>query len=198
MEFLLLLPLLVAALTVHEFAHAFTAYKLGDATPKIQGRVTLNPLAHLDPIGTLVLIVTSFLGMGFGWGKPVSFNPYNLRHPKRDIGLVAFAGPLANILMAIVGIILLTILSNQFVQAVLVSFILINCVLAIFNLVPIYPLDGYNVVMSILPPKYSQQFGETAQYGTVLLLVLIFSGATRVVINPVIGLVMRLIEGVLK
>lgn len=194
MEFILLFPLLISALTVHEFAHAIVAYKLGDGTPKTQGRVTLNPLAHLDPIGTILIIVTSLAGVGFGWGKPVMVNPANFHNPKRDMGLVAMAGPLSNILMAILSLVVIIVSPNSILTVVLITFILLNCVLATFNLIPIFPLDGYNVVLSLLPHNLAEQFAQTAKYGMFFLLALVFSGATRVIISPVLTLVKTLIN----
>lgn len=195
MEILILIILLLGALTIHEFAHAITAYKLGDGTPKMQGRVTLNPLAHLDPIGTVLLIVTVITGFGFGWGKPVTFNPANLKNPKRDIGLVAIAGPLSNILLSAIAIILILVLKNTapFLIGTLITFIFVNWVLAIFNLIPIYPLDGYNFLLSILPDNLATEFAQTAKYGMILLLILIFSGATKIVINPFLGFLQNIL-----
>ena len=191
---LYLLPFIIIALTVHEFAHAFTAYKLGDETPKMQGRVTLNPIAHLDALGTLMIVLSMLAGFGIGWGKPVSFNPYNLKHPKRDTGIIAAAGPISNILMALVGFLFLIINNYYLISSLAVSFILMNIVLAIFNLIPIYPLDGFNVVLSLLPKNLSEQFAQTAKYGMYVLLLLVITGATRVIINPVIEFVMKIIR----
>lgn len=199
METIILIVLLLGALTVHEFAHAITAYKLGDGTPKMQGRVTLNPLAHLDPLGTLLLIVTVITGFGFGWGKPVTFNPANLKNPKRDIGLVAAAGPLSNILLSVIAIVLIMLLKNTapFLIGTLITFIVVNWVLAIFNLIPIYPLDGYNVLLSALPHNLAEEFAQTARYGMILLLILIFSGATKILISPILGLLQNILVYVL-
>lgn len=197
MELLILLPLLIIALTVHEFAHAITAYKLGDPTPKMQGRVTLNPLAHLDPLGTIMIILSSLAGVGICWGKPVSFNPYNLKHPKRDTGIIAAAGPVSNILMAAMSIGIIMMVDNYYVDAAAVSFTLLNIVLAVFNLIPIYPLDGFNVVLSLLPKNLSEQFAETAKYGMYVLLLLVITGATKVIINPVVNGVMEIIRSII-
>lgn len=194
MEIIILIAILIIALSVHEAAHAFVAYKLGDPTPKVQGRVTLNPIKHLDPIGTAILVLTIISpGPGFGWGKPVQFNPINLGHPKRDIGIVAFAGPLSNIVMGIVGISILPFINDPLFYTLLVQFIQLNAILAAFNLIPIYPLDGYNVVLSILPNNLSEQFSETSKYGTIILLVLILTGAIGQILLPILNIVNSII-----
>lgn len=194
MDFIFLFPLIIIALTVHEFAHAITAYKLGDGTPKMQGRVTLNPLAHLDPLGTILIVITSLTGIGFGWGKPVMVNPENFNNPKKDMGLVAIAGPFSNILMAIISLIIIIIYPDTIFTSTLITFVMLNCVLATFNLIPIFPLDGYNVLLSLLPNNLAEQFAQTAKYGIFFLMALVFSGATSIIISPVINLVKIIIS----
>jgi len=139
--FLFVITALVICISLHEFAHAYIADKLGDNTPRLLGRVTLNPLAHLDPLGTLLLIVA-----GFGWGKPVPFNPINLKHPKRDSALIAFAGPLINLILWISAHYVLKYKNLGRKQAIF--FLLtkeVNKWLFIFNMLPIPPLDGSKV-----------------------------------------------------
>ncbi|NCT55254.1 site-2 protease family protein [bacterium] len=195
---LFLLPVLLLALSIHEFAHAYAADKLGDATPRMMGRVTLNPLKHLDPVGTALLVITALIpGPTFGWGKPVIFNPYNLKNPKRDTGIIAFAGPLSNIAMALLGFGTLYIgfgTIPEVLIAIILQFIIINVVLATFNLIPIYPLDGFNVISSILPNELSEQFKETYRYGTIILLLLIFTGTTGKILGPVINFTYNLLS----
>lgn len=164
---------LVIAITIHEFAHAYAADRLGDPTPRVQGRLTLNPLAHLDPLGTLMLLIARF-----GWGKPVIFDPFNLRNPRRDAAIISLAGPVSNVLLATFLSILLRILLQTpagflayvFIQPV----ILLNIILAVFNLVPVHPLDGFKIVGGILPPEYAKQWYELEPYGMIFLLFLIF------------------------
>lgn len=169
---------LVTAISIHEFSHAFMADRLGDPTPRLQGRLTLNPLAHLDPMGTLLLLIARF-----GWGKPVVFDPFNLRNPRRDAALISLAGPVSNILLAGLLSLILRVLLYASVPSSVFLYVLfgliqpaivMNVILAIFNLVPIHPLDGFKIVGGILPEEYARQWYELQSYGMIFLLFLIF------------------------
>ncbi len=170
--FLTFFPGLIAAITIHEFAHAWMADRLGDPTPRVQGRVTLNPLAHLDPLGTLAMLLTRF-----GWGKPVEFDPYNLKNPTRDTALIALAGPASNIILAILisGTRFLINTDNAIVSLVLIQLIFVNLSLAIFNLIPIKPLDGEKILYSLLPKETAFEYRKFMdQWGLFVLIALIF------------------------
>ena len=182
--FLAWLVALIIAITIHEFSHAFVADRLGDPTPRLQGRLTLNPLSHLDPLGTLMILIAHF-----GWGKPVSFDPYNLKNPQRDTALISVAGPISNILVATAASILLRLtlmsrmgLSEGSIETLLLSLgfiflppiIMLNIGLAVFNLVPIHPLDGFKIVQGVLPKEYARQWQELEPYGMIFLLFLVF------------------------
>jgi len=180
---------LLISLTVHEFAHAKMADHLGDPTPRAQGRVSLNPLVHLDPLGTIALLL-----VGFGWGKSVQFDPYNLENPVRDGALIALAGPAMNLIMAV----LFAILAHVFAGSDLLNFAfgqtsIINVVLAIFNLVPIHPLDGSKIILPLLPKEFAYEYEMfMSRYGMFVLLALIFpwyNGMSPIsaLIEPVIG-----------
>ncbi|NBO17323.1 MAG: site-2 protease family protein [Proteobacteria bacterium] len=187
--FFLIVIGLIVSITIHEFAHAVTAYKLGDPTPKLQGRVTLNPLAHLDLVGSILMLL-----FGFGWGKPVEYDVYNLNHPKRDTGLISVAGPLSNILLGIVLIFLSRFLGLE--ELYIVAYI--NFFLAFFNLIPIYPLDGFNVVMSLLPYDLALLWRETEKYSLIFILVLIFTNIPSMIISPITGFLMGTIDMLVK
>lgn len=161
---------LVISVTIHEFSHAFIADKLGDPTPRYQGRVTLNPLAHLDPFGTLAILF-----IGFGWGKAVQFDPYNLKDPKKDTALIALAGPASNIILATLLSLAIGFFNlNGLFTAVLVPIIFINVMLAIFNLVPVYPLDGSKIIQAILPKEAALEYEIFMnRYSNMVLLALI-------------------------
>lgn len=188
--FLILAAVLIVALTIHEFAHAWMADRLGDPTPRHQGRLTLNPLAHLDPLGTAMIFL-----IGFGWGKPVQFDPYNLKDPRRETALIALAGPVSNLLLATLIAILVPlvspILGNTFVETISYLAIFYNVMLAIFNLVPIHPLDGSKVLVALLPKQLALEYESfMLRYGTFVLLALIipWSGISPIaaLITPVI------------
>ena len=159
---------IVLGITVHEFMHAYTAHRLGDDTARLLGRLSLNPMAHLDPFGTLLLVLA-----GFGYGKPVPFNESRLRSAM-GVTFVALAGPLANLVLAALCAIPLrfsaaSLLGSAY-EEILTAIVLWNCVLAIFNLVPIPPLDGANVVYGLLPPRQQYSWRTYQQYGPFLLL----------------------------
>lgn len=167
------LTALLTAISVHEFAHALAAVKLGDPTPKFFGRLTINPRAHLDPLGTLMILFT-----GFGWGRPVPYNPLNLTNPFRDSALISFAGPMANILtaalLALPYRLGLSGFSHPLVFELILTVISINIGLAVFNLVPIYPLDGFRIIGGLLPPSLSVRWELLAPYGFYFLLLFVF------------------------
>ncbi len=184
---------LVFAITIHEFAHAWAAERLGDPTPRLMGRLTLNPLAHLDPLGTIMLLVARF-----GWGKPVQFDPFNLRHPRRDSAIISLAGPVSNLLLAIFCSLFLRLSLDNWIIGLLDNLIIMNVVLAVFNLVPIHPLDGFKIVGGILPEEYARQWAELEGYGMIFLIILILplgGGASPVsqLISPVINFILTLL-----
>lgn len=183
---------LVIAITIHEFSHAFAAERLGDPTPRLMGRLTLNPLAHLDPLGTIMLLIARF-----GWGKPVQFDPFNLRNPRRDSAIISLAGPVSNLVLAILCSIFLRLFSSYWFIVLLQPLIVLNVVLAVFNLVPIHPLDGFKIVAGILPEEYARQWAELERYGMIFLIVLILplGGGTSPIsqlISPVINVLLSL------
>ena len=165
---------LLVGLTFHEFSHALTADQLGDHRPRAMGRLTLNPIAHIDPIGALMLVVA-----GFGWAKPVMVNPAALRGGRRSMALVAFAGPIANVVVAIGFAVVFRVMTlvgvdSGFFLTLVALIVQLNILLAIFNLIPIPPLDGYNVLLAYLPPRQTVTIQRYAPYGIIVLLLLIF------------------------
>jgi Zn-dependent protease len=165
---------LVIGVTFHEFSHAFTADQLGDHRPRALGRVSLNPVRHIDPFGALLFLIA-----GFGYGRPVPVNVYALRPGRIGMAIVAAAGPIANVVVALVFAVLyraiqISGLHIDFVEQVVLSAVFYNFVLAILNLIPIPPLDGYNVVLPFLPPRYAFTVQRYAQYGFFVLLLLVF------------------------
>jgi Zn-dependent protease len=192
---------IILAITVHEANHAFVAVSLGDSTPKLMGRLTLNPLRHLDPMGTLLLFVAHF-----GWGKPVLFNPGNLRvNPQIGSAAVSFAGPLANVLFAMLLVFLFRSSRpslNPLGQEFFGMLVEINVLLAAFNLVPIPPLDGFGVVQGLLPARVAYSLEPLRQYGPIILLVAVFlpqlggPDVIRPIMRPIIDVIQTLVLSV--
>lgn len=181
---------LAVAVTIHEFAHAFASWKLGDPTAKLAGRLTLNPKAHFDTLGTLFLLFT-----GFGWGKPVPFNPLNFSEPLKDAALVSLAGPASNLLLALSLSLLGHLHHNTLIF--LLPIILLNLNLGVFNLLPIAPLDGFQIVSGALPQKLSFEWEKLRGYGFFFLLLLLLplggSSLLEMVLSPVLNFLVSLL-----
>ena len=200
----------LVTITVHEAAHAWTADRLGDPTARMMGRLSLNPLVHYDRVGTTLLLVSVVLRaigipvIPFGWAKPVQFDPYNLKNPRRDAALISVSGPLANIFLAIILSIILRFTSSpfsplSFLPILLYPAIALNVILAIFNLIPIHPLDGGKIFIGILPASEARDADNfLKRYGLIILLFLIFPtiGGTSplfLVISPFINFILNIL-----
>jgi Zn-dependent protease len=171
---------IVLSITVHEFGHAFVADRLGDDTPRRQGRVTLLPTEHLDPIGFLMIVFMAFGGIGLGWGKPVQINPAALRHPRRDDTLITLAGPFANLVLACIAGLTIRFFQptlSGLAEELATTFLFVNLSLMFFNLIPIPPLDGSHVMVNVLPREPAMRYARVmGQYGFMILIALIFFG----------------------
>ncbi len=180
---LFLLPAVLVAVTVHEFAHALVADRLGDPTPRQLGRLTLNPLAHLDVLGTIFFVL-----FFFGWARPVPVNPRNFAHPRQGMLQVALAGPLANVTVAFAaGLLLKTQGPSASLWGEMISMVVsINVVLAIFNLIPIPPLDGSRILEGLLPPEQAVAYSRIQPYGTIIILVLLYTGVVSRLMMPAV------------
>lgn len=199
---ILILPVILA-ITVHEAAHAWVADRLGDPTARELGRLSLNPVRHIDPIGTIVVPAVLFLtsGMLFGWAKPVPVNWGRLRNPKRDSALVAVAGPLSNLLMAVIWaflVLLATKIGDNTWIAVPLAYmgytgVMINSILMVLNLLPIPPLDGSRVVASFLPQQLLLPYLRLERWGLLILILLMVSGLLSKILLPLVGIVQNLV-----
>ena len=186
------LPALLLAVTIHELAHGLVADRLGDPTARLAGRLTFNPLPHIDPLGAVAFVL-----VGFGWAKPVPVNAYNLRHPRRDMAMVAGAGPLSNFALAFVAVIalrlLLPVAQLPFVveplKYVLNYIFLFNIGLGVFNLIPLPPLDGGHFLPYFLPRASWGALHRLEQYGPMILLLAVMSGVTSYVMRPAMSVV---------
>ncbi len=201
----------VVAITVHEAAHAWMADKLGDPTARLMGRLSLNPLVHYDMVGTTLLLVLTFMRaigipvIPFGWAKPVQFDPYNLRNPRRDAGLISLAGPGSNMILAILLSLILRIPFSAFspvypiLLSLLVPIIILNVSLALFNIIPINPLDGGKIFIGFLPEKEARDAEVfLRRYGIIILFFLIFptirgESPLSLVFSPVINFIIKLL-----
>jgi len=206
------LPILIA-ITFHEVSHGLVANRLGDPTAKFMGRLTLNPLAHIDPIGTVLMPVMLFIFTNgqfiFGYAKPVPINPANFKNPKRDMAISAAAGPIANLCLAVISLLLLkfvvipasALLPVPVFKSVLTpltlmltSSIIFNVVLASFNLIPVPPLDGGRVLVGLLPHKQAVAYSRIEPFGFIILIVLITTGIAKYFVMPLVNLFMALLR----
>jgi Zn-dependent protease len=205
---LLIAPPILLALTFHEFAHAYVAHLFGDDTAQKSGRLSLNPLRHLDPLGTIMIFLVQF-----GWAKPVPVNPYNLRNPKKDMLWISAAGPISNMLLALISGLLLRLFSEfamlserDSLAGLLVLMVYfsmkINLALAVFNILPIAPLDGSKILYGLLPPGFGKMIFALERYGPFILIgVIIFGRATNMsilgkLIWPFVDFFSKLFAGV--
>ena len=178
------IPALLIAITIHEYAHAQTAEAMGDPTPRFMGRLTFNPLAHLDPIGALMLIVA-----GFGWAKPVGINPNNFRNRREGILKVSFAGPAANLFLCFLAALIVALMTKfgvmtKGVYSFLLWTQLYNVWFAFFNLIPIPPLDGSKILISLLPPRQAYEYLRIEPYSMYILIALLLTGAVGIILRP--------------
>lgn len=201
-SFLYTLPALLFCLSVHEFAHAYTAYKLGDRTQKAMGRLTLNPFSHIDIAGFICIAL-----FGFGWGKPVMIDDRNFKNKAAGNALTAFAGPCSNIIMAILFTIILKILLitgvilpaiNSVVGSIILNMLILtiqfNVVFAIFNLIPIPPFDGYRILYFFLPAKGRENMYKIEQYSFIIVLVILVTGIGSKLVSPIVNFVLGLLS----
>jgi Zn-dependent protease len=190
---IIFIAIVLVSLTIHEFAHGYAAFRLGDQTAKNAGRLSLNPAVHLDFMGMLVFLISMVMfNMPFGWAKPVPVDIMQLRNPKKDMVLVAFAGPLSNVVFALVlGFFLNFTFTSNIFEYILYNAVYVNLGLAAFNLIPIYPLDGFRVLVGILPLEYAKKFAQATKYAPHIMLGIII--LERVIRYPILSRVFSFI-----
>jgi Zn-dependent protease len=191
------------AITIHEASHGWAAMKMGDPTAQALGRVTLNPIAHIDLFGTiLVPILLVVMGApAFGWAKPVPVNPYNLKNPRRDNLWISFAGPAANLVTSALSLVFILLLKSfvpallrlQGLVLILYYMVLLNAFLAVFNLIPVPPLDGSGILSGLLSKSAAERYDRLRPYGFFIVLILIYAGALNIIIGPIKNFVDRII-----
>ena len=200
MEYILFFVILIFSIIIHEVSHGFVADKLGDPTARLQGRLTLNPKPHIDLFGSIILpliLMISHSPILFGWAKPVPFDPFNLKNPRKDSALISLAGPSANFIIAILFsiipriLVLINFSGFEFFYSLAVSTVLLNVVLGVFNLIPIHPLDGFKVVGGLLSEKQASEWYQLERFGIIFLLAFLFlpvggSNMLNLVLEPVI------------
>lgn len=195
---ILSIVILILSVIIHEVSHGYMADRLGDPTARLQGRLTLNPIKHIDPVGSIVVpLITSLVGFTFGWAKPVPYNPYNLKNKRVGEFLIAAAGPFSNLIIALIfGVIIRYVqhgVMTPFIQ--IASYIvIINIVLAIFNLIPIPPLDGSKLLFSFLPQQYGQMRMFLERYAPILIIIVVFFLWQW--ISPIIWPIFRVFTGI--
>jgi len=192
------------AISIHEAAHGWMANFFGDPTAKLQGRITLNPIAHIDLVGTIIfpLLLIAMGAPVFGWAKPVMVNPYNLKNPKRDHMYIAAAGPGANIIASIVTIIIfivlkrlniITLMNPGIIALILFYLIIINVFLAIFNLIPIPPLDGSGIIEGLLKGQALESYQKIKPFGFIILIVIIYAGFLDILARPILNFIINIL-----
>lgn len=199
-----ILPL-IFAITLHEVAHGWVASWFGDQTARLSGRLTLNPAKHIDMVGTVIVPILMIVlgGFIFGWARPVPVDPRNFKHPRRDLAIVALAGPIANILMAIGWVLVIRLgmfsqmMGNDWLGQPLVYMgtagVQLNIVLAVLNMLPLPPLDGGNILKSLLPPRMAYQFSLIEPYSFFILILLMMTGVLSIIMRPFIMMLISII-----
>jgi len=197
-ELLLAGPVILFSLTVHEFSHAYLAYRFGDPTARDMGRLTLNPLSHLDLFGTIVMVISGFR---FGWAKPVPVNPMNLGNPRRDDIWISAGGPISNMSLAFISGMVYRLIESSGIAVppaliiVIQNLVYINLTLAFFNLIPLFPLDGSHVLRDLLPLRYEETMDQVDRFAPFILLILLITGSLWFVIGPPVAIFSRIFLG---